>query len=37
MEQKILETAIEAKKHAATAQDIEDAIVLTLQLKQTIQ
>ena len=37
MEQKILQTAIEAKKHAATAKDVEDAIVLTFQLKQANQ
>jgi len=37
MEQKILQTAIEAKKHAATSQDVEDAIVLTFQLKQANQ
>ena len=35
MEQNILGTALEAKKHGATAQDVEDAIILTLQLKQT--
>jgi hypothetical protein len=37
MEQKVLETAVESEKHGANTEAVEDAIVLTLQLKQQSQ
>ena len=37
MEQKIMQTAIDPKTHGAAAQDVEDAIILTIQLKQKDQ
>lgn len=37
MEQKVLETVIECEKHGENSSEIEDAVVLTMQLKQQSQ